>query len=170
MVPTTLEAGEATLYLLNERDASVPYNFNCVPGAECKLLKVAEGSIKPLSKFSVVGEGYYPVEIPDPANAIKDLQANVGYDKMGPAEQYTTLQKRMSKDWGRVPTADFLTLEQNGQKREIFVESCGLLPEGMTLNFIAPPDIKPGPATLTMTVRKDNAVAATSAPLNVTIQ
>ena len=170
MIPVTLEPGDATLYLLNDRDPSVPYPFSVIPMVQCTLQKIAASYISPLGKITVIGEGFLPSEVLDPTNAIKELQINVGYDKMTLADQYTTLHRRMASDWARVTMGDFLELEQGGKKWELFVESCGLLKEGLTLDFIAPPDIKPGPATLTMVLRKDKAVAATSAPLSVTVQ
>jgi hypothetical protein len=170
MVPVNFEPGDATLFLLNDRDPSVPYPFTIIPAMQCRLIKTAAGFISPLGKITVIGEGFVPAQIVDPTNAIKELEMNVGYDKMSLSEQWTTLHRRIANDWARVPMGDFLELEQSGKKWELFVESCGLLQEGLTLDFIAPPDIKPGPATLTMVLRKDKAVAATSAPLNVTVQ
>ena len=170
MVPVSLEPGEATLFLLNDHIASVPYTFTVAPVMECKLTKTAAGFISPLGKITVIGEGFVPAEVLDPSNAIKELQMNVGYDKMTIGEQWTTLHRRIANDWARVGMGDFLQVEQGGKKWELFVESCGLLKEGLTLDFIAPPDIKPGPATLVMVLRKDKCVATTSAPLNVTVQ
>lgn len=170
MVPITMEPGDAKLYLLNDRDASVPYEFDVAKEMECKLTGTTAGYISPLGKITVIGEGFVPSEVIDPNMAIKELQANVGYDKMSLADQWIALHRRIANDWGRVAMGDFLQLEQNGKKWELFVESCGLQKEGLTLDFIAPPDIKPGAATLTMVLRKDKAVAATSAPLNVTVQ
>jgi hypothetical protein len=170
MIPPNLEPGDATLFLLNDRDASVPYPFTITAVMKCTLSKISAGYIAGLGKITVVGEGFLPSEVLDPVNAIKELQMNVGYDKMSLADQYTTLHRRMANDWARVATGDFLELEQGGKKWELFVESCGLLQEGLTLDFIAPPDIKPGAATLTMVLRKDKAVACTSAPLTVTVQ
>ncbi len=170
MIPVSLEPGDATLYILNDRDASVPYPFSVIPSMTCTLKKISSDYIAALGKITVIGEGFLPSEVLDPTNAIKELQMNVGYDKMTLGDQYTTLHRRMGSDWARVAMGDFLQLEQGGRKWELFVESCGLLKEGLTLDFIAPPDIKPGPATLTMVLRKDRAVAATSAPLSVTVQ
>jgi len=170
MVPVTFEPGDATLFLLNDRDASVPYPFTIAPAMQCTLKKIASGYIAGLGKITVIGEGFLPAEVLDPTNAIKELQMNVGYDKMSLGDQYITLHRRMANDWARVAMGDFLQLEQGGKKWELFVESCGLTMDGLTLDFIAPPDIKPGPATLTMVLRKDKAVAGTSAPLNVTVQ
>lgn len=170
MVPVSLIEGEATLFLINDHDASVPYTFSVAPAMETKLLKTAAGFISPLGKITVIGEGFVPAEVLDPTNAIKELQMNVGYDKMSLGDQWITLHRRIANDWARVAMGDFLQVEQGGKKWELFVESCGLLNEGLTLDFIAPPDLKPGPATLTMVLRKDKAIAATSAPLNVTVQ
>ncbi|MDP4221068.1 MAG: hypothetical protein Q8916_14420 [Bacteroidota bacterium] len=170
MVPVSLEPGEATLYLLNDHDASVPYKFTVAPTMQCKLKRVAAGYISPLGKITVIGEGFMPAEILDPTNAIKELQMNVGYDKMSLPEQWTTLHRRMANDWARVAMGDFLQVEQGGKKWELFVEGCGLLKEGMTLDFIAPPDLKPGPASLSMVLRRDKIAAATSEPITVTVQ
>jgi hypothetical protein len=170
MVPEKFDAGDANLYLLNEHDASVPYPFTISPTMECKLLKTAGGYISPLGKITVVGEGFLPSTTLDPADAIKELRDNIGYDKMSLAEQYTTLHRRIANDWARVPMGDFLELEQNGKKWELFVEGCGLTKDGLTLDFIAPPDVKPGSATLSMVLRKDKAEAGVSAPMTVTVQ
>jgi hypothetical protein len=170
MVPVTLVPGEATLFLLNDHDASVPYTFNVVQEMECNLIKTAAGFISPLGKITVIGTGFMPAEVLDPSNAIKELQMNVGYDKMSLSDQWLNLHRRMANDWARVAMGDFLEVEQGGKKWELFVESCGLLQEGLTLDFIAPPDIKPGPATMTMVLRRDHIVAGTSAPMNVTVQ
>jgi len=170
MVPVILEPGDATLFILNDHDASVPYPFTVIPAMQCKLEKIAAGYISAMGKITVIGEGFLPSEVLDPTNAIKELQMNVGYDNMTLGDQYITLHRRMTSDWGRVAMGDFLELEQSGKKWELFVESCGMLKEGLTLDFIAPPDIKPGPASLTMVLRKDKTEAARSAPLNVTVQ
>lgn len=170
MVPVTMEPGDAKLYLLNDRDASVPYEFDVEKDMQCKLTGISAGYISALGKITVIGEGFVPAEVMDPNNAIRELQANVGYDKMSLGDQWIALHRRIANDWGRVAMGDFLQLEQSGRKWELFVEGCGLLKDGLTLDFIAPPDIKPGAATLTMVLRKDKAIAATSAPLNVTVQ
>jgi len=170
MVPVSMEPGDATLYLLNEHDASVPYPFSVTSTVTCTLKKIASDHIAGLGKLTVIGEGYLPAEILDPTNAIKELQMNVGYDKMSLADQYITLHRRMANDWARVAMGDFLQLEQGGKKWELFVESCGLLKDGLTLDFIAPPDIKPGAATLTMVLRRDKVEVSRSAPLNVMVQ
>ncbi|MEI8134520.1 MAG: hypothetical protein WCH46_05495 [bacterium] len=170
MVPVSLEAGQATLFLLNDRDASVPYSFTVAPMMNCTLKKIAAPYISPLGKITVIGEGFLPAEIIDPNQAIRELRDNVGYDKMSLAEQWTVLHKRIASDWGRVAMGDFLQLEQGGKKWELYVESCGLLRDGLVLDFIAPPDIKPGSATISMSLRKDHNLITTSTPLTVTVQ
>jgi hypothetical protein len=170
MVPVTLEAGDATLFILNEHDPSVPYAFTVSPTTECKLKKIDAAYITPLGKITVVGEGFLPSETLDPNQAIKELRDNIGYDKLSLAEQYTALHRRIANDWARIAMGDFLELEQNGKKWELFVESCGMTKEGLTLDFIAPPDVKPGTATLSMNLRKNRETVATSAPLSVTVQ
>jgi hypothetical protein len=170
MVPEKFEPGDATLFLLNEHDPSVPYAFTIIPAMQCSLKKVTAGFISPLGKITVVGEGFLPATILDQTQAIKELRDNVGYDNMSLGEQWTVLHRRIANDWARVTVGNFLELEQNGKKWELFVESCGLTTEGLTLDFIAPPDIKPGPATLSMTLRKDSAITGTSSPLSVTVQ
>jgi len=170
MVPEKFDPGEATLFLLNDRDPSVPYGFTIIPEMECRLINVAAGFISPLGKITVTGEGFVPATIVDQTEAIRELRDNVGYDNMSLAEQWTTLHRRIANDWARVPLGNFLELEQNGKKWELFVESCGLSREGLTLDFVAPPDLKPGPAALTMTLRKDKETAGKSAPLTVNVQ
>ncbi|MEP7233790.1 MAG: hypothetical protein ABI778_00715 [Ignavibacteriota bacterium] len=170
MVPVAMEAGDATLYLLNDRDASVPYPFTVTAAMHCGITKISADHVAPLGKFTVIGDGFLPAEILSTADAIKELQLNVGYDKMSLADQYTTLHRRMANDWARIAMGDFLELEQGGKKWELFVESCGLADDGLSLDFTAPPDIKPGPATLVMVLRKDKAEAGKSAPLTIAVQ
>ena len=107
MIPVSMIPGEATLFLLNDRDASVPYKFTVVPKMECSLTSIAAGYISSLGKITVIGQGFLPTDILDPTNAIKELQMNVGYDKMSLADQYTTLHRRMANDWARVGMSDF---------------------------------------------------------------
>src|SRR5258708_10411453 len=63
MVPEKFDPGDATLFLLNERDPSVPYAFTIIPEMESRLIKVAAGFISPLGKITVVGEGFVPATI-----------------------------------------------------------------------------------------------------------
>ena len=170
MVPEKFDPGDASLFLLNDRDPSVPYAFTIIPEMESRIIKVAAGFISPLGKITVVGEGFVPSTIVEQTEAIKELRDNIGYDNMSLADQWTTLHRRIANDWARIALGNFLELEQGGKKWELFVEGCGLSKDGLTLDFIAPPDIKPGPATLTMTLRKDKALAGTSAPLTVNVQ
>ncbi len=169
MVPTTLVEGDATLFILNDRDASVPYKFSVTPAAEVKLHRI-DGTVKPLEKLRVVGEGFLPSTMVDPTNIITELDLNVGYNKMSKSEQYTLLNRRIQTDWDRVVTGNFLFIEQNGKQWRIFVESCGMAPGGLALEFTAPPDLKPGTANLSMMIRKDKVEYARSAPLTVNVQ
>lgn len=168
MVPPVLVEGDASLFILNDRDASVPYKFAITPTAEVKLYRV-EGVLKGLEKFKVVGEGFMPSTFFDQTNIITELDLNVGYNKMSKEEQFILLNKRIQTDWDRVATGNFLYINQNGKEWRVFVESCGMAPGGLALEFTLPPDVKPGTANLTMMIRKDKAEYARSAPLTVNV-
>jgi hypothetical protein len=169
MVPPTLVEGDATLFLLNDRDASVPYKFSVTPTAEVKLHRV-DGVLKGLQKFKVVGDGFMPSTTVDAVPLIQELDLNVGYSKMTATEQFTLLNKRIQTDWDRVATGNFLYINQNGKEWRVFVESCGMAPGGLALEFTLPPDVKSGSVNLTMMIRKDKAEYARSAPLTVNVQ
>lgn len=169
MVPPTLIEGEASLFILNDRDASVPYKFSVTPTAEVKIYRV-DGALKGLEKFKVVGEGFMPSTMVDPTNVITELDLNVGYNKMTKSEQFTLLNRRIQTDWDRVATGNFLYIDQDGKQWRVFVESCGMAPGGLALEFTLPPDVKPGTANFTMMIRKDKAEYARSAPLTVNVQ
>jgi hypothetical protein len=170
MVPVTLEAGPASLFIVNDHDASVPYNFTVVPKMSCKLVKVAGGSIKPLQQFTVVVEGTVGLQMLDTKVPIHALEGNIGYSKLPAADQYAALNKRMSIDWAQIPTADFLAVDQGSKHWDIFVEGCGISKDGLTLDFICPPDLTPGQATLTLSDRYNGTEACKSTPLPVTVQ
>lgn len=169
MVPVNLSEGEASLFILNDRAVSVPYTFTVMPKAEVKLYRV-EGTLTPLGTFKIVGEGFLPSTMVDPTNVVTELDMNVGYNKMSKAEQYTALNKRIQTDWDRVATGNFLYINQNGKEWRIFVENCGMAPGGLVLEFVLPPDVKPGTANFTMMIRKDKVEYGRSEPLTVTIQ
>jgi hypothetical protein len=169
MVPTTLIEGEATLFILNDRSVSVPYKFTITLTAQVKLHRV-EGKIQSMENFRVVGEGFVPSTMVDPTNVITELDMNVGYNSQSKAEQYTLLNRRIQTDWDRVPTGNFLYIEQDGKQWRIFVESCGIAPGGLSLEFTLPPDVKPGSANFTMMIRKDKVEYGRSAPLSVLVQ
>jgi hypothetical protein len=169
MVPPTLIEGDASLFILNDRDASVPYKFTVTPTAEVKILRV-DGTVKPLQKFTVVGEGFMPSTMVDEAPVIKELDLNVGYSKMKPDEQFTLLNKRIQTDWDRVAIGNFLYINQSGKEWRVFVENCGMAPGGLALEFTLPPDVKPGTIGLTMMIRKDKTEYARSAPFTVSVE
>lgn len=170
MVPVTLVAGEATIYLLNDRDASVPYKFTVNAQMQCKLIKTSSGSIKSLEHFSLVGEGFVPPEILETKGPIHELESNLGYSNLSKADQFTALNKRMSVDWAGVATGNFLLIEQAGKQWNIFVEDCGIQKEGVTLDFICPPDLSSGEATFTMNIRYNRVETVKSPPLKVFVQ
>lgn len=170
MVPVALEAGDATLFIINDHDVSIPFKFTVSPKMSCKLTRITDGTLKPLQKFTVVGDGFLPSQQLDTKIPIHALDMNIGYSKLPPAEQYKELNKRMAIDWAQIPTGDFLAVDQGDKHWDIFVESCGLEKDGMSLDFICPPDLTSGPATLTLTTRYNNAEAAKSAPLQVMVQ
>lgn len=169
MVPPTLVEGDATIFILNDRDASVPYKFSVTPTASVNIYRV-DGTLKGLEKFKVVGDGFMPSTTVDAAPIIQELDLNVGYSKMKASEQFTLLNKRIQTDWDRVPTGNFLYINQSGKEWRVFVESCGMAPGGLALEFTLPPDVKPGTVSLTMMTRKDKAEYARSAPLTVNVQ
>lgn len=170
MTPVALDPGPATLYVLNDHGASVPYKCTIVPTMSCKLIRITDAALKPLQKFTVVGEGFMPSRQLDTKIPIHALEMNLGYSKLPPADQYTELNKRMSIDWAQIPTGDFLAVDQGDKHWNIFVESCGIAIDGNTLDFICPPDLTPGEATLTLSTRYNGEPAAKSAPLKVTVE
>ncbi|HYM20893.1 MAG TPA: hypothetical protein VEW28_07810 [Candidatus Kapabacteria bacterium] len=169
MIPVTLLPGQATIYIINDHDASIPYPFTVIPKMNCNLIKTL-GDLKPLQKFSVVGEGFVGMQLLDTKVPIHALEMNIGYSKLPVADQYTALNKRMAIDWAQIPTADFLAVDQGAKHWDIFVEGCGITKDGLTLDFICPPDLTPGVATITLSERYNNTEACKSAPLQVTVQ
>ena len=170
MAPVSLEPGEATLFLLNGRDASVPYKFSVPEKMQTNLRGVEGNTIKPLEPFSLIGEGFVAMTTLDNSKALEDLRQNLNYDALSKTEQQIVLSKRISTDWQRVQTANFLTIEQGGKTWEVYVEECGLTRQGVCMKFIAPGELKPGPANLTAWVRYNNAETSRSAPLAINIE
>lgn len=171
MAPVILEPGEATLFVLNGRDASVPYKFTVPPTMQTNVQGVeGGGAIKPLEPFMLVGDGFVAMTPLDNANALEELRQNLNYDAMPKTEQQMLLNRRISTDWLRVPSATFLEIEQGGKTWLIYVEECGLTRRGVSLKFTAPGDLKPGTANLTAWIRYNNAEASRSAPIAVNVQ
>lgn len=170
MAPVILVPGEATLFILNGRDASLPYKFTVPPAMQMNLKGVENGYIKPLEPFRLIGDGFVAMTPLDNAKALEDLRQNLNYDALPKVEQQTVLSRRISTDWQRVATASFLNVEQNGRSWLIYVEDCGLTPQGVCMKFTAPGELTPGSATLTAWVRYNNAEASRSAPITVTVQ
>jgi hypothetical protein len=169
MMPVSFDPGEATLYLVNDRDQSVPYHITIGTKVETKLLGVEGNAIKPLGKFRVIGEGYVPEGFVDEKKAREELEANVGLSSKTPAQQWDFLNHRLMKDWDKLTEGNFLYLEQNGKTWRGFVETCGITPQGMTLEFVAPPDMVAGPINLQMGIRMNGADVFKTAPITVNV-
>ena len=169
MAPADMEAGAATLYLVNDRDMSVPYPLTIAPKIEAKLSSIKEAAITPLGHFRLIGDGFVISTIVDPKTAIGELEANVGYSALSKPEQWRLLNHRIKNDWDQLPEGNFLTIEQGGKSWQVFVEQCGLEPSGIALDFIAPPDIKPGQASLTLSLRRGGQEVTKTTPLTVNV-
>ncbi len=170
MVPIALAPGDATLFIMNGTEASVPYKFTVTATMEAKLTKIESGAIKPLEKFRVIGEGFMPSTILDVANQINELTLQLKYDKLSKGEQFLMLNKRVQTDWSRVPTGNFLEIEQGGKLWHIFVESCGITKDGSALEFTAPPDLKSGSANVSLSLRYNKNETTKSTPISVIVQ
>jgi hypothetical protein len=172
MAPIGMDEGPASLFLVNVRDASVPYAFTVNNTYDAKLHRLQGASITPLAQFKLIGEGFVPTAVLERAKeiAIAELEHNVGYSKLEKGDQYTRLLKRISNDWERVEQANYLYINQNGKEWRIYVEQCSITPRGMALDFTAPPDLKPGKATLTMGLRNAGKDVARTAPLEVEVK
>jgi len=169
MMPLGFEAGEATLYLVNDRDQSVPYHITIAPKVDAKLIGVEGNVVKPLGKFRVIGEGYVPEGFVDEKKAREELEANIGLSSKTPAQQWDFLNRRLMKDWDKLTEGNFLYMEQNGKTWRGFVETCGLTPQGMTLEFVAPPDIVAGPLKLMLGIRMNGADVMKTEPITVNV-
>lgn len=170
MAPVSLVPGEATIFILNGRDASVPYKFTVPETMQTSLRAVDGNAIKPLEPFMLIGDGFVSMTPLDNSKALEDLRQNLNYDNLSKAEQQFALSKRISTDWQRVPTSNFLTIEQGGKSWLVYVEECGITKQGVSLKFTAPADLRPGVANLTAWVRYNNAETSRSAPLAVNVQ
>ncbi len=168
IVPTTLSAGDANLFVLNDREASTPYKFTVTPSMQCHLIKAAT-VLKPSEEFTLVGEGYVPVDTIDRKITLEKLKVNFAYDKLSKSDQFTELNKKMKINWTMVSTGNVLTISQGASTWMVFVEGCGIDKDGVTLDFTCPSDIKPGKATLTLAIRYNGNDVAKSDPLEVIV-
>ena len=180
MAPAIFTTGRATLYIVNGSDPSIPYYFTIAAKPTAALTSVEGGIIKPLANFRVIGDGFVPEGSVNEKKARAELEQNIGLSHLSPAEQWTAVNHRIMKDWDKLPTGNFLYLEQGGKSWRSFVESCGLstageasatsgTAAGMTLEFSAPPDIQPGPITLTLGIRMNGAEVFKTAPITATV-
>ena len=170
MAPVSLVEGAATLFLVNVRDASIPYNFNVTPKLEAKLLQLQGGSVSPLGQFKLIGSGFMPTQIPERTAAIQELEHNVSYSTLAKGEQYIRLAKRMANDWDRYDQGNFLYITQNGKEWRVFVDQCSITPKGMSLDFTAPPDLVPGKASVAIALRSGGKEVSRTNPMDITIQ
>jgi hypothetical protein len=169
MAPAIFQAGRATVYIVNGTDPSVPYPLTIAPKAEAKLIKVEGGTIHPLANFLVIGDGFVPEGFVDEKEARSELEQNIGLSKLSPAEQWTAVNHRIMKDWDKLSGGNFLYIEQGGKNWRCFVESCGITPDGMSLEFTAPPDLLTGSVTLTLGIRMNGAEVLRTAPITANV-
>ncbi|MFI5200875.1 MAG: hypothetical protein ACHQNE_00625 [Candidatus Kapaibacterium sp.] len=174
MAPAIFTAGRATLFLVNGSDPSIPYYIAIAAKPSAMLTGVEGGTIKPLENFRLIGDGFVPEGSINEKKARAELEQNIGLSHLSPAEQWTAVNHRIMKDWDKLPTGNFLYLEQGGKTWRGFVETCGIsatsgTPAGMTLEFNAPPDIQPGPITLTLGIRMNGAEVLKTAPITATV-
>jgi hypothetical protein len=170
LAPFGLEAGNASLFLVNQHDASVPSAITIIAQFEPKLIGLVGSSIQPLKRFSIYGEGFVHVTGVESKPVIGELDDNVGFSKMSPADQWTIFNRRITTEWDRLPEGDFLYLEQGEKKWRLYVEGCGINNQGLTLDFTAPPDIQPGTASITLAVRENRKEVGRTDPLSVNVQ
>ncbi len=170
IIPMTVSPGEATLYIINDRDVSTPYKITIAPKMDCKLIAVSTGPLKPSERFSLVAEGYVPTDTTDRKIAIEKLRQNFSYDALSKADQFRELNKKLTVSWPTVSTGEYVTIEQGGQHWNIFVEGCGIDRQGTTLDFTCPPDLKSGAASIVLNLRYNGNDIAKSQPLQVTVQ
>ncbi|HEY3874385.1 MAG TPA: hypothetical protein VGM92_02830 [Candidatus Kapabacteria bacterium] len=173
MAPVICQAGKATFFLVNGSDVSIPYYFTIAPKMDAKLLKVegtaGAGTLKPLTKFHVIGDGFVPEGFVDEKGARAELEQNINLSKLSPAEQWIELNRRIMKDWDKLAEGNFLYLEQGSKTWRCFVENCGITADGMSLEFTAPPDVQPGPISLSLGIRMNNSEVFRTAAITATV-
>jgi len=170
MAPAIFQAGHANVFIVNGTDPSIPYSMTIAPKVDAKLLKVEGGSIHPLGKFRVVGDGFVPEGFVDEKSARAELEENIGLSKLSPSEQWIAVNHRVMKDWDKLSSGNFLYIDQGGKSWRCFVESCGITTDGMALEFTAPPDVSSGPASLTLGIRMNGSEVMRTAPITATVQ
>lgn len=169
MAPAIFQPGKATVYIVNGTDPSIPYPLTIAPKPEAKLIKVGGGTLKPLANFQVIGDGFVPEGFVDEKQAREELEQNIGLSKLSPAEQWTAVNHRIMKDWDKLSGGNFLYIEQGGKNWRCFVENCGITLDGMSLEFTAPPDLAPGPASLTLGIRMNGSEVLRTAPITANV-
>lgn len=170
MVPVAMQPGNATLYLVNDRDPSLPYPFTIQTAGDVKLTGIQGAYISPLKQFRVIGSGFVPGDAIDQSAVKKELEDNIGLSKMPADEQFRRVNKRMGIEWDKATQANFLYVQQGDKTIRIYPEQCSITPQGLALDFTAPPDIKPGPVQLALAVKTNGQETTRSQPLTVTVQ
>jgi hypothetical protein len=173
MAPTTFAEGTATLFIVNGSDPSTPYPLTITKKIDAHLTIVDGGMIKPLGRFSVMGDGFSPEGFVDEKKAREELEGNIGLSTLSPAQQWIAVNHRIMKDWDKLSGGNFLYLEQSGKTWRCFVENCGITMVGntpsMLLEFTAPPDIAAGPVALSLGIRMNGAEVEKTVPINTTV-
>ncbi|MEO6939347.1 MAG: hypothetical protein ABI252_04245 [Candidatus Kapaibacterium sp.] len=170
MAPTTLTPGDALIYIVNERDASVPRTFKVIAEVQAKLTGLFGPPLTSLHAFRILGEGFVPTDIVSKEAAWEELEHNVTISKLAPDDQWVRMNKRMANDWDKLAEGNFLYIEQNGNSWRTFVEGCGIERGGLALDFTAPPGLKPGTATISLGIRMDKKEVVKTAPITVNVQ
>ncbi len=170
MAPASLEPGPAVIFLVNDRDASIPYSFTVIKTITPKITALQSPTIHALQGFTLIGTGFLPTTLIDQKPAIEELDHNLGYSTMTPQLQWQTLNRRMINDWDKLPEGNFLYITQGAKEWRAFVDECGIAVTGLTLNFQAPPDIQPGTATVTLVLRQNHKEVGRTDPFTVSVQ
>jgi hypothetical protein len=170
MAPVSLVPGPATVFIVNGSDPSIPYPLHVEAKLAMEVSGIDGSSISALGTIRIVGDGFVPEIYTEKKKVSDELEANIGLSKLLKAQQWSALNHRIMKDWDKLPEGDYLMVEQGGTSWRAFAEECGIEAKGMTLDFIAPPDLTAGAAKLTLVVILNGAEAARSTPLMVTVQ
>ncbi len=170
VAPSTLVAGSVTVFLINGSDPSVPSQLKVGTKLQSELNGIVGASVAPLGVVRVIGDGFVPEVFSDHKKLKDELEGNIALSKMSNADQWGALNHRIMKDWDKLPVGDYLLVEQAGKSWRCFVDECGVEAKGMTLSFVAPPDLQPGTATLKVVCMLGGTEAARSQAVTVSVQ
>ncbi len=153
MAPTSVEAGKVQLFLVNDHDVSIPYSLTIIKELRAKIRGRKSPDIRPGGTMTLIGDGFVPEGFIDVKKATDELETNIGLSKLSKAEQWTALNKRILKDWDKIPRGNFLTISQKGKKWRIYADGCGIDINGQTREYTLPPDLVAGQAILSIFIR-----------------